>query len=32
MLKTKNDLFENLDAYYKYIVDKFTLIFILFKS
>ena len=31
MLKTKNNIFENLEAYYKYIVDKFTFIFIWFK-
>ena len=32
MLKTKSDIFENLEAYYKHIVDKFTFIFIWLKS
>ena len=32
MLKTKNDILKNLEAYYKYIVDKFTFIFILLKA
>ena len=32
MLQRKNDILENLEAYYKYIVDKFTFIFIWLKA
>ena len=32
MLKTNNDILENLEAHFKYIVDKFTFIFIWLKA